>query len=496
MFDNLIEEVAGRAGLSADKARQLLGSLTSLIFDEKNGGFSGFARRFQDQGLGHLVQSWIGTGPNQPITPNQVQDVFGSSVIDSIGKRLGLDTTAAATAISGVLPTMIDRVSSNGLAPTGLPETLKSWLASAGERLGELKDAGLGVLAGGAAAVGGAVTSGVHAASHATESGTRVAGDVVRQTRSGFGRLLPWLLLAALVIVALLLLRSCHHTPAPVDSASSSADTSAAAPAPATPAPAASAATATPTPASAAHALLAYGKDKVTVSGEVGSDAERTRLLDALRSAYGASGVNGDITVNSALPPAPWLDKLIAALPALKIAGLSLGLDGNKVDIKSDGLPEADRFSASKAVRDAFGGFDITGQWDQASAALGALTAQSSPDELAGALNKLTIGFGTGSAAITADSNETLKRAATAIAASPAGTRIEVGGHTDNTGNAAANLKLSQDRADAVQRKLVELGAPADRLLAKGYGQTAPSASNATEEGRAQNRRLAFTILK
>ena len=68
----------------------------------------------------------------------------------------------------------------------------------------------------------------------------------------------------------------------------------------------------------------------------------------------------------------------------------------------------------------------------------------------------------------------------------------EVQGHTDNTGSAASNLKLSQKRAQAVVDRMVKLGVPKDRLTAVGKGQEEPIADNDTEEGRAQNRRVVF----
>ena len=67
---------------------------------------------------------------------------------------------------------------------------------------------------------------------------------------------------------------------------------------------------------------------------------------------------------------------------------------------------------------------------------------------------------------------------------------------TDNTGNASANQKLSQARADAVARQLVDDGVGKDVLTAKGYGQDKPVADNGTEEGRAKNRRIEFTVVK
>jgi len=74
--------------------------------------------------------------------------------------------------------------------------------------------------------------------------------------------------------------------------------------------------------------------------------------------------------------------------------------------------------------------------------------------------------------------------------------RIELGGHTDNVGTAANNLKLSQDRANVVRDYLLSKGIAADRVYAKGYGMTQPIESNKTAEGRATNRRTEVKILE
>lgn len=73
---------------------------------------------------------------------------------------------------------------------------------------------------------------------------------------------------------------------------------------------------------------------------------------------------------------------------------------------------------------------------------------------------------------------------------------IELGGHTDNVGNDEANQKLSEERVQAVRVYLVEAGIAAARLKAAGYGKRKPIAPNDTEEGRQQNRRVEFTILR
>ena len=72
---------------------------------------------------------------------------------------------------------------------------------------------------------------------------------------------------------------------------------------------------------------------------------------------------------------------------------------------------------------------------------------------------------------------------------------VEVAGHTDSMGSEEYNQKLSQRRAKAVQDYLVESGVRASRLTAKGYGESMPVASNDTEEGRAENRRVELIVL-
>ncbi|WP_028979701.1 OmpA family protein [Sporocytophaga myxococcoides] len=73
--------------------------------------------------------------------------------------------------------------------------------------------------------------------------------------------------------------------------------------------------------------------------------------------------------------------------------------------------------------------------------------------------------------------------------------KIEISGHTDNTGNADANLALSKTRAQKVSEYLFSSGVSNNRLIYKGYGSTKPIADNSTEEGRQKNRRTEFKIL-
>jgi OOP family OmpA-OmpF porin len=67
---------------------------------------------------------------------------------------------------------------------------------------------------------------------------------------------------------------------------------------------------------------------------------------------------------------------------------------------------------------------------------------------------------------------------------------FELLGHTDSIGTEEYNMGLSQRRADAVRNAMIKLGVAPERLIARGYGETKPIASNATKEGRAENRRV------
>jgi OOP family OmpA-OmpF porin len=70
---------------------------------------------------------------------------------------------------------------------------------------------------------------------------------------------------------------------------------------------------------------------------------------------------------------------------------------------------------------------------------------------------------------------------------------IEIDGHTDSTGPAAYNMTLSEERAKAVMKYLVDRGVNAERLTMKGFGLTKPAVSNDTKAGRAKNRRVEFS---
>ena len=100
----------------------------------------------------------------------------------------------------------------------------------------------------------------------------------------------------------------------------------------------------------------------------------------------------------------------------------------------------------------------------------------------------------TGSTTLSPSSTDQLHDVAAILQAYPKA-KVTIGGYTDNTGNANANLKLSQSRASSIMGALTTQGVAADRMTAKGYGDSHPVGDNSTEAGRAQNRRISLRVV-
>ncbi|WP_375562292.1 OmpA family protein [Bernardetia sp. OM2101] len=103
--------------------------------------------------------------------------------------------------------------------------------------------------------------------------------------------------------------------------------------------------------------------------------------------------------------------------------------------------------------------------------------------------------FETGKANLKNSSFKAIDELASAMTAKKT-MEIEIAGHTDNVGDKNANLKLSQERAEAVRDYLIKKGIDASRITAKGYGDTKPVADNSTDAGKQQNRRTEVKIIK
>jgi OmpA-OmpF porin, OOP family len=463
MLDSIISMAAEKFGLG-DKAKGMITMLIGMMFDKQQGGFSGFMNKFKDAGMGDTFSSWLGGGDGaKEIQPDQIARVFGSDAIGNMASKLGLPNSAVTNAAAGLLPGIVGKLTPGGQIPTAIPSALSGLM--------NLGDVG-GMARGAVGAVGAA---GLGAATANRDSG------------GGLG-FLKWL-------IPLLLLLAAGYwfmTRKPAEQAvAEPAATPSAEVVPAEPtAPAI-------TPANAKLALLTTAGGKVNYSGTVNSDATKTQVVDALKSALGAGNISGDLTVDANTADAGWLAGMAAFLPTLKAEGANIEFDGNNINL-SGGIADKDKAGLSDSLRSAFSGFNFSGLSEampDPNAALSALTNKSgfTAQELMDALNIMGIQFDTGKSTIKKDSQAILEKAAEAIKKAPEGTKLEVGGHTDNVGNAASNMKLSEARANAVRARLIELGVSGDILIAKGYGDTKPKADNATDAGRSKNRRMEFS---
>jgi uncharacterized protein YidB (DUF937 family) len=83
------------------------------------GGLGGLIEAFQRNGMGEQVQSWIGTGQNLPVSPDQLQQVLGGGALGDIARQFGLSSGDAASGLADMLPKLIDQLTPQGQMPQG-----------------------------------------------------------------------------------------------------------------------------------------------------------------------------------------------------------------------------------------------------------------------------------------------------------------------------------------------------------------------------------------
>ncbi len=115
LFDAIESAAGGLAGGNSG----LLGHLTAMVGNPQTGGIGGLVSAFQQKGLGGVVASWVGTGANLPIGPDQIGQVLGQDRLQQIAGAVGMDPTTLAGQISTMLPGLIDKLTPNGHLPDG-----------------------------------------------------------------------------------------------------------------------------------------------------------------------------------------------------------------------------------------------------------------------------------------------------------------------------------------------------------------------------------------
>ena len=281
--------------------------------------------------------------------------------------------------------------------------------------------------------------------------------------------------------------------------------------APATP-PAPAIATAEPTaPASAAtptRFALSNDNGAVRASGVVRDQDAKTSITDALNAVFGADKVKSDIGVDKNATTAPWLGVFRAALDAIKGANVDAIFQGDKINVGGAAMSDSARDTVIAALKGVVGAGVTVGALSDKTAAAVAVANDRATTELVSlgsgfgvkdllfALNDSVFSFASDSAEVPESMEPFLKTAAADLKQLKAGHVLEIAGYTDNTGDAALNLALSQKRAESVREALIKYGADPDMLVAKGYGEANPIANNDTAEGRLKNRRIEYHVVK
>ena len=93
--------------------------MVSVVNDilEKHGGVQGVVSEFEKNGLAATVKSWVGPGPNQPISPDEVHKVLGPELLQQLSEKSGLSVQDLAQKLSHVLPQAVDKLTPNGAVP-------------------------------------------------------------------------------------------------------------------------------------------------------------------------------------------------------------------------------------------------------------------------------------------------------------------------------------------------------------------------------------------
>lgn len=114
-----LRDLAGSAGAIFGQQgtnATVVNAVLSMI-ENHPGGIGGLVQSFEQNGLGGVVGSWIGNGPNQPVSPQQVQQALGNDQIQHVAGKLGVDSQQASSVLAQLLPGIVDHLTPNGQLP-------------------------------------------------------------------------------------------------------------------------------------------------------------------------------------------------------------------------------------------------------------------------------------------------------------------------------------------------------------------------------------------
>lgn len=123
LMDQVGQAVGGLLG-GQSAQNPLLQAVTSLLGNSPVGGLAGLVQAFQKNGLAEVVNSWVSTGQNMPVTPNQIEQGLGSDLLKQLASQAGLSPHDASAQLSHLLPNLVDKLTPNGTIEAGALEQL------------------------------------------------------------------------------------------------------------------------------------------------------------------------------------------------------------------------------------------------------------------------------------------------------------------------------------------------------------------------------------
>lgn len=446
-YDDLVAEIATRFDLGP-KADAVLKEVLGLIAAQP-AGLRGFLEKFKEAGLLEKARSWLGGPYPMALSTGQVKMALGAEAIKRIEDSAGLTENAAGRILGYAIPKTVVWLAQGGPIPVEVRARLPAFrgpalTVPAGLRLGrEGGEVTLARLVFPAAAF--VMTLGLFG--YAIYLGT--ASDQA-PVQSAF--------------------RVAQIRPTPFQRTSMLALK----PSSIEAGPAATAVSGVSSPSSA------------SVRGDFAANAGWIKNLQAEFERFGGNATQMLFAAKGFDP-----EETMPPAPRARMIG----------SLASDRLPQ---FVAASITGSGPAGIGTIAPPTLALASVG--KEQSATSSLEAALQSMIIDFPSGSARILPRSVHLLRRAAAMIKQLPAGTVVEVNGYTDSQGNPAANMRLSEQRAEAVSRALVREGVDPAMLKAKGFGE-APAVASAggamegrssttTERAKLSERRVEFHIVQ
>ena len=118
LLDDVLGHVKSQLGPAVTTAHpDLVATVVQML--GSGGGLNTLVQQMEQAGLGKMMQSWISTGPNPPISPAQLQQVLGSGQLQALASKLGLSPEAVTSQLAQVLPHLVDGLTPNGQVPQG-----------------------------------------------------------------------------------------------------------------------------------------------------------------------------------------------------------------------------------------------------------------------------------------------------------------------------------------------------------------------------------------